>query len=238
MNLRKIAIFIAIMFSTSLSYAQYGQLDQYRAELGVIGGASFYIGDANPNKLFNRSGLAIGALCRYNFNPRYALKLSIVHAEVAGDTRDYPNKFPHDQFMAFKRSFWDVGLNFEFNFVDYGLPGYSHDNKWFSPYIFIGAGFTSSSAGDSSDSFRLNFNMPFGAGVKLKLNYRFNIGLEWSMHTLFVDDFDVAGYQDPLFDDLDNPYGFEGISSTKNNDRYSIAKVFISIDMFKRKHCK
>ncbi len=235
LNLKRIVLLIIVTFSISFAvFGQYGNLDQYRAELGVMGGASFYIGDANPTKLFNRSGPAFGILARYNLNPRYALKLSIMRGEVAGDTRDYPNKFPMDQYASFKRTFYDAGLNIEFNFVDYGLPSYKYGNKWFSPYIFIGAGITATHD-DLNDMNQLNFNFPFGVGVKFKVLYRFNAGLEWSLHTLFVDNFDVVDENSQL---LDNPYGFKGTSKLKNNDRYSIAKAFVSIDLFKRKHCK
>jgi len=228
-------IFVIITVLLSLpAFAQYGSLDQYRAEIGLTGGTSFYIGDANPTKIFNRPELALGGLVRYNINPRYSLKLSAMHAKVSGDTRDYPNKFPKDAYAYFERSFWDFGLNVEFNFVDYGLPSYTHDNAWFSPYIFAGIGFAVSQD-DLNEMMRLDFNIPFGVGVKVKIAHRFNVGMEWSLHTLFVDDFDVTNNDNKL---LDNPYGFTGVSKTKNNDKYSIAKVFISADLFRRRHCK
>ena len=228
-------IFVIITVLLSLpAFAQYGSLDQYRAEIGLMGGASFYIGDANPTKIFNRSGLALGGLVRYNINPRYSLKFSAMRAKVAGDTRDYPNKFPNDAYAYFERSFWDMGLHLEFNFVDYGLPSYTNDNQWFSPYIFAGIGFAGSQD-DLNEMMRLDFNIPFGVGVKLKIAHRFNVGVEWSLHTLFVDNFDVTNNSNKM---LDNPYGFTGVSKTKNNDKYSIAKAFVSVDLFRRRHCR
>ncbi len=235
LSLKRIILLIITTFSISFaSFGQYGNLDEYRAELGLLGGTSFYIGDANPTKIFNRPGVAFGILARYNINPRYTLKFSVTRAEIAGDTRDYPNKYPMDRYAFFERELWDVGLNIECNFLDYGLPSYKHGTKWFSPYIFVGAGLMGMDD-KLNDMTQISFNLPFGAGVKFKILNRFNAGLEWSMHTLFVDNVDAVDENSRL---LDNPYGFEGISKIKNNDRYSIAKVFVSIDLFKRKHCK
>ena len=234
LHLKRFVFFIIIVFLSLPAFAQFGSLDQYRAEIGLMGGTSFYIGDANPSKIFNKPGLALGGLVRYNINPRYTLKFSIMHAKVAGDTRDYKNKFPMDAYAVFERSFWDMGLNLEFNFVDYGLPSYTNVNNWFSPYIFAGIGFAASQD-DLNALMRLDFNIPFGVGVKFKIAHRFNAGLEWSLHTLFVDDFDVTNSSNKL---LDNPYGFTGVSSRKNNDKYSIAKAFVSVDLFRRRHCR
>jgi hypothetical protein len=203
-------------------------------EVGAWGGTSFYIGDANPNTPFHRPLPAFGGFVRANLSPRYVLKLSSTYGAVAGDTRDFSNKFPGDKQADFEKNFLDLGLNLEFNFVDYGLPSYSRDSRKFSPYIFIGAGLTASQDGFNNMN-RIDFNFPFGVGVKYKFANRFNLGLEWSMHILFVDDFDVMDEASKI---LDNPYGHSGISSIKNKDKYSIAKIFISIDLLKRTHCK
>ena len=232
LHLKRFIVVITAALSSFPVFAQYGSLDQYRAEIGLMGGTSFYIGDANPTKIFNRPGLALGGLVRYNINPRYSLKLSAMYAAVAGDTRDYPNKFPMDAHAAFERSFWDMGLNLEFNFIDYGLPSYTNDSQWFSPYIFVGIGFTASQD-DLNEMMRLDFNFPYGVGVKFKIAHRFNVGAEWSLHTLFTDSFDVTNSSNKI---LDNPYGFYGMK--KNNDKYSIAKAFVSVDLFRRRHCR
>jgi hypothetical protein len=71
--------------------------------------------------LFHRSGVAFGALARYHINPRYSLKASVKRGTVSGDTRDFPNKFPVDEYAFFEKNFWDLGLHLEFNFSDYGL---------------------------------------------------------------------------------------------------------------------
>jgi opacity protein-like surface antigen len=214
-------------------FGQYQSLDQYRGELGVTGGTSFYLGDANPSKLFYGSGSAFGIMGRYNLNPRYSLKLCLMNAEVSGNTADFPNKFPEGQNASFSRNFWDLGLDLEFNFLDYGLPKYDRENSWFSPYIFLGGGITSYQD-QVNDLSQLTFNFPFGLGVKFKVFSNVNAGFEWSLHNLFIDDFDVVDKNSEL---LNNPYGVKN-NTSKNNDKYSIANVFITIDLSQRKYCK
>jgi len=224
---RILFIFTVLVLSVPVM-AQYRSIDQYRFEAGITGGSSFYIGDANYVRPFHRAEIAFGALARYNISPRYTLKAAVTRASVGGDTRDFKNKLPLDKQVSFHHSFWDLGLSLEFNFMDYGLPPYAHGYRWFSPYIFLGGGLTSFK--DEYDNARMEFNIPWGVGVKMKFANRFNCGIEWSVSSLFSDSFDS--------EELDNPYQFKDISGYKNNDKYSIAKMFLSIDLFKRKHCK
>ena len=233
LHLKRFIFFILAVFLSLPAFARFGSLDQYRAEIGLMGGTAFYIGDANPSRIFHRPGLALGGLVRYNINPRYALKFSVMYAQISGDTRDFQNKFPMDAYATFERSFWDMGLNLEFNFMDFGAPSLTGQSRWFSPYIFLGIGFAASQD-DLNELMRLDLNFPFGVGVKFKIAHRFNAGLEWSLHALFIDDFDVTNRNNRL---LDNPYGFTGVSRLKNNDRYSMVKAFVSIDLFRRRHC-
>ena len=225
-------LFLLLLMSNI--FAQKTSLDQYRGEIGILGGTSFYIGEANPNTLFKNPGMALGALARYNFSPRYALKFSLKRGTVAGDTRDFKNMFPLDREASFERKLWDMGLHIEFNFSDYGLPDYHNHNKWFSPYIFTGLGLTSS-RDELNDMSQIDFNFPLGLGIKIKINNFINLGCEWSWHLMYIDDLDVID-QDTNF--LNNPYGFKETKGFKNKDAYSFATVFMSIDLFKRKYCK
>jgi len=229
---KKFVFLFIITFLTLPTFAQYGRLDQYSCELGLQGGCSFYLGDANPNSPFHTPRESFGGFFRYNINPRYALKLAITQNKVVGDTRDFKNKFPDNREASFKRKFMDISARFEFNFFDYGLPSYNRDSKWFSPYIFVGCGLTTYND-QYQDMKRKTINIPYGIGMKFKFGGRFNAGVEWSLHTLFIDDFDVVDEESLI---LDNPYK-ANTSKWKNNDKYSIAMAYISIDIFRRGFC-
>ncbi|MBP5135363.1 MAG: outer membrane beta-barrel protein [Paludibacteraceae bacterium] len=228
---KTIILILATLFACPL-FAQYGRLDQYSCELGLQGGCSFYLGDANPNAPFHTPRPSFGGFFRYNINPRYALKLAVSRNGVKGDTRDFKNRFPNNAEASFKRNFLDVSARAEFNFFDYGLPAYNRDCKWFSPYIFVGIGLTTYND-EYQDMKRKTVNMPYGIGVKFKFKGRFNAGVEWSLHTLFIDDFDVVDEESAI---LDNPYK-AATSKWKHNDKYSIAMAYISIDIFRRGFC-
>ena len=55
-------------------------LAEYNHEIGVSGGAAFYLGDANKSALFNRADYSVGGLYRYNIDTRWALKLTVRYA--------------------------------------------------------------------------------------------------------------------------------------------------------------
>jgi hypothetical protein len=59
------------------------QEDTYFAEIGVHGGSSYYLGDAN-NVLFKNAQLSYGLIYRQKFNPRLAAHLSWNSTAVAG----------------------------------------------------------------------------------------------------------------------------------------------------------
>ncbi len=149
----------------------------------------------------------------------------VLNIGIAGS---FSNKYPEDVQAQFKRNFWDVGVHFELDFFKYGPESWDRDIKWYTPYILLGPGLTVYK-GQEGNAFAPN--LAFGVGYKHKLLDRLNIGVEWSMRKLFKDDFDVTN---PFNEILDDPYG-AGHSWLKNNDWYSCAFVFITLDIIRVK---
>jgi hypothetical protein len=62
---------------------------EYKMEVGGALGGSFYLGDANYTALFQDMSLVGGAVARYNFNPRMAVKGShqrcTAHPQAPGE---------------------------------------------------------------------------------------------------------------------------------------------------------
>lgn len=200
--------------------------EEYRMEIGGMGGGSFYMGDANTTAFFKNMEMAFGAIWRYNFNPRYGIKANMVYGKISGDTRDVSNAFPLEKEVAFNKSLFDLGGQFEYNFNGYGYK--VRGTKRFSPYIFAGLGI-SFATGEKSNAFGLN--IPFGAGVKYKIAPRLNIGLEFSMRKTFSDELDGVKKDDALY--LKDPYGVKS-SWLKNKDWYSFTLFFVSYDFMAR----
>ena len=68
MKLRLLILLLPALFA--------GGLRSQVSELGITGGVSYYIGDINPLRHYPaNTHLAGGLLYRYNFDPRYALRL-------------------------------------------------------------------------------------------------------------------------------------------------------------------
>ncbi len=211
--------------------AAMAQEDEYRIELGGALGGSFYMGDANYTTPFKDLGIAGGVIARYILNPRMAIKGNLIAGRIAGDTKDFKNIYPFDGVASFKRTIFDLGAQFEYNFIPYGT-GYGYrGGRRFTPYLLGGVGFTYAPP-PAEGVFTLNF--PIGIGVKYKLNKRLNVGCEFTMRFSLSDKLDVTNKEGLQ---LNDPYQIKG-QGFKNKDSYSFALLFITYDLFpKCKEC-
>lgn len=197
----------------------------YRMELGILGGNSFYMGDANQNVLFKNRRVSYGALARYHINERFSIKANALVAGISGTTQGQSSAYLNGAEVNFSRSLFDAGAQLEVNFYEYGAPEYQPGASRISPYLFVGAGLT----GYKADKNKLCFNMPFGLGVKVKVAPRINLGCEWSFRKTVADDLDyvnsATGFQ------LQDSWSGIG-SGNKNKDWYSIWMVYVSYDLY------
>jgi hypothetical protein len=213
---------------------------QERLEGGVFIGTSYYNGDLNPERLFYKPKPAFGVLTRVVINPRLAFTGSLTAIEIEGE---YPNNmvlFPSSTIQSraayqFKRSLADLSTQFEINLFPYAHPFRKEETR-FTPYISGGLAYTiykryqdDETGGSENPQFILS--LPFGIGVKYKPSDRIHVGLKWSFRKTFVDDLDKmrSGSIDPS-----DPYGYNESSNWHNNDWYSFAGVFVTIDLFHR----
>lgn len=188
---------------------------EYALELGVMGGACFYMGDANYHSLYKGTNLGGGILARYNINPRMALKANIAYGGISGDASQYEYKYPEnaDIEWQFDKSVIDVGVQYELSFWGYGTGASYKGTKRLAPYIQVGLGCTS-----TSGAFTLN--IPVGFGVKYKFKERWNVGLDWTMRFSMSD----------KLDGIADPYNIES-GFLKNKDSYSFTMIYISYDL-------
>jgi hypothetical protein len=215
---------IVFSFFIGLSWAIIPKMSfaqEYAYECGAIGGISFYMGDANRSHIFLNPGVAIGGIYRYNVNFHWAIKGDLLAGTVSGNTADSQNVFPSNAQASFKRTFAELGGQFEFNFLPYS-DKYSYlGTKPYTPYLFTGVGATVA----TGDQPFFNANIPIGIGFKYKLRNRLNLGLEFSMRKLFGDNFDAPDKNQDF--SLDAPFGIKS-SVLKNQDWYSLTLVFIT----------
>jgi len=190
--------------------------DEYRAEIGAVGGGSNYLGDSN-NKLFNNIQPDFGFFLRYRFNPRIATKLELNFANIKGVGNP-----------TFKNNVNVVDLTEEFNFFDLEQNPFKRYSKIYSTYIFGGLGMMTDLYTDQPP-FVLSF--PFGVGFKVKLAKRWNLNAQWTNRLLFSDKMEGVP-------EYNNPKKLNG-SNFLNNDVLSTVTVGISFDFWlKECDCK
>lgn len=225
---RTLILFISFL-SLAVPTTLLAQDEEYKMELGGVIGGSFYMGDANSSTPFKDTGIAGGFIARYLLNPRMALKGNFIVGRIAGDTKDFKNKYPDTGEAHFKRAIFDLGAQFEYNFLGYGTGEAYRGNHRFTPYIVGGLGFTFAPA-PVKGLFTVNF--PLGIGVKYKVAPRVNIGCEFTMRFSLSDQLDVTSREGLQ---LNDPYQIKG-KGWKNKDSYSYTVLFLTYDLFSR--CK
>jgi opacity protein-like surface antigen len=216
---------------------------QDKLEIGVLAGTSYYLGDLNPQKQFYMPGFAYGGVGRYVLTDRFAVKGIISTIKIQGKYPDNNVVFPQgDIGYSFNRRLYDGSAQLEFNFKSYDHPFIKSAN--FSPYLSFGIGTTFinkrfSTDEDNPEQSNFILSLPFGVGVKYKINDWVRIGAEWSFRKTFVDDLDLTESNPTV--DPSNPYSFGEYDELNykqkihNNDWYSFAGVMITFSLLKRK---
>lgn len=225
MNKLKLTPVILLMLCCNYAAAQE---DGYLMEIGLGGGGSFYLGDAN-DRLYNNTNGVFSVLTRYNVNPRFSLKANLASAGISGTTENAYGILPGDA-LEFSRTVYDFGVQVEWGFCGYGMEGWNGNHR-VAPYGLLGIGATFAPKPAEND-FAANF--PIGLGVRYKLSERVNIGLEWTMRFSTSDRLDVTqSYGTSLKD----PFMIKG-KGIKNKDSYSFTMLYVTFDFLKRPcHC-
>lgn len=201
--MKKLLLFL---FVISCSFHIHAQ----RSEIGAFCGASFYIGDLNPTKLFAGSQFAGGLIYRYNINPRWAFKANILFGNVRGS--DYVTNEKYERNLSFKSPITEIAAEIELNF--FNIYNTSRSNR-FSPYIFAGIavfsfnpqanlygrdyflqhlGTEGQGLEGEKDFYSLtSVAIPFGIGIKVNIGRHVSLGIEWGLRYTFTDYLDDVG---------------------------------------------
>ena len=223
MTLKTIKVLLISIFC--LSYMQVASQDEYRAELGVSTGLSYYIGDLNSIPLNNMQG-AFGGFGRYKLNNRVAFRGELNTTQVVVSIPTKPN-YGH----------WVTSGEVcgEFNFFDLEKSQYKRDSRTFSPFISGGLGLMIDVySGQTTPEIFL----PLGLGCKLILNERWNLNILWA-HKLLLPIIKVNGEYHA--DNLENKPGYNNYyylngTNTFNDDLLSTITVGLSMNIW-RKEC-
>ena len=213
-------ILVAVLFAATLQTAS--AQEDYRFDAGGGIGMTGYLGDANTSSLWSHPGVDGTLLFRYIRSPRIAFKTGFYVGTLSGDTEDMADVLPDAAQFRFSTTFFELSEMFEFNFFNYGIGEKYRKLKRWSPYIAGGLG----AALWTTDGYTgVALTLPFGIGVKYKINERLNLGMEFLMKKTFSDSLDGQVLSDP-----------HAIKSgfAKNTDWYSTLSVTLSYEFSKR----
>jgi hypothetical protein len=186
---------------------------QKKSDIGILGGASYYMGDVNHSRHFYSPSVAGGLIWRYNFNQRNSIRFSGIYVGLKGDPADFQEPYPNSGHLPFNTSLVDLGMSTEFNFMTYRATKIRRYR--YTPYVGGGLGYSIVFGGTSA------LNLSFAGGFKYNLTTRMSGGIEWSFRKSFTDEIDHV-----------KNIGFENNVFFHNKDWYSIVGVFITYKIF------
>jgi opacity protein-like surface antigen len=185
---------------------------QRKGDIGIIGGASYYMGEINPVLHFYKPSPSLGALYRHNFNPRNAVRFHAIYGNLRGSDLDFTNDFQQARGLSFHTSFLELAAYTEFYFFPYQ---YGKRKDRYTPYMTAGLGYDFVFDPDKRGTTGLI--MTYGAGFKFNVNKHISAGCEWSFRKTFND----------RLDGIVNP-GTDNAVFYHNNDWYSIVGIFVT----------
>jgi hypothetical protein len=206
--LKRIRLFFLCIFGLLFTYVS--AQDEYKAEIGLIGGGAFYLGDANKI-LFHNSQLTYGGFARYHIDSRISIRGELNNATIGGVGYNFTNQITAGDITG------------EFNFVDLELNPYKRLSKPFSTYIFGGVGMMTYIY-NNKRQFKPSY--VFGLGLKYKFADRWNLNAQWSQKLLLTDQMEgLSAYN--------NLNGLNG-SNIFKNDLLSSFTLGISLDVWEK----
>jgi len=202
---KKALLFITLVLFSFLSIAQ-----QFKSntEIGLLLGASYYLGDLNTSH-FNQSSPTLGLVIRRNIDKRFVYKAELIYLNLKADERESEDSIAFDRGLHFRSQVFELSGQLEFNFLPYhpGNPLYT----W-TPFIYTGVslfhfnpqaenrngewinlqelgteGQETTTFPDRKKYSLIQFAIPIGGGVKVAINESFSFILEYGARKTFTD---------------------------------------------------
>lgn len=194
-------------------------------EIGGGLGTSLATGDVTRGFELGELGLAGQIFVRYNLSNVVSLRGTGAVASLKGDDTTNPiDPFAELRGFSFQRTNYEASMVVEYNFLDYKER--NSIINW-SPYFFIGGGLTAVSNRKANDNYsRIQPVIPFGLGLKYRLNKQWNLEFEFGARKTFYDGIDRIS-EPPALNKLDVRYGNE-----LDNDWYFLSAISVSYTFY------
>lgn len=205
--MRSLFLFALAIFATT---SLLGQV----SEMGLTGGATYYVGDLNPLKHYPKdTHLGGGIVYRYNFNDRYAFRLQGLYSKLEAYDSDSDDSLAVMRNLGFRTKLFEVSGLLEVNFFKYRSKG-KNSKRW-TPFVFAGLcyfrtnpqamlddtwydlqqlGTEGQGTTKGGEAYKLDqIGLPFGAGLKFNLG-KIDVQMEWGLRRTWTDHIDdVSG---------------------------------------------
>lgn len=171
------------IFTTVVSLVLSVQLrGQEVHEIGVLGGASAYLGDFNHINIFKSPSFYGGGFYRRLLSDYSSVRISAGAGMLSGSSKNRDGFLPGiPPDIEFHQLYYNLDVKYEVNFIPFN-PLKSKDD-FFSPYLLVGMGcyFYDGSIVPA---------VPFGAGIKVAASPRLTVGVELQLSKTFYDKLD------------------------------------------------
>ncbi len=169
-------------------------------QVTAIGGIANYQGDLQEKRFTtSQSHGAFGLGLQYDFTSRLSARGGLAYGRVSGDDKLAKDSFLVARNLNFTSQVLEGHLMAEYRFLDL-------DSKKFTPYVFAGIAvfgfdpYTWDTSGvkrflqplttEGVAYSRVQLALPFGGGIKLKVNDRLSLGYEIGLRKTFTDRLD------------------------------------------------
>src|SRR6185312_8988547 len=116
--MKKTCLLFLSCFVILSSVAQNNNKQYFSHDVGILLGASYYVGDLN-NRHFFMSQPAVGVFYRFNYSYRIAFKAAFNYGSIQGDDSQSSNPDQLERNLNFKTNIMELSVRTEFNFWEY-----------------------------------------------------------------------------------------------------------------------
>ena len=220
--------FIILLLYTSIAGAQ-------TYEIGILGGASNYIGDVGKENYINPNQPAWGGIFKWNRSPRHAFRGSFLIGKWQANDQDASDLSRQARGYTFENNFTELSLGIEYTFWEFNLH---EDKPGLTPYLFSGLNYLRYNALAKQLDNRIvkyarhgTLAIPMVIGAKIPVSKTFLFAFEAGARYTFTDNLDGSNPQKGLSDEQKRPFG-----NLNSDDWYFFSGITITLT-FGRKPC-
>ena len=200
--MKKVSLFLIITLLSLASSAQsFYNLKHDRRWIASFGtGTTTYFGELKNSGDYFDTKLNINIGLERKLNSKWSARAEITWYSLAGDDAEADDPGRVERNLSFKSNNWELNAEIMWGFFREGKRFYQR--RIVNPYLFAGIGlsYTNPKAEYEGETYTLHdyltedvdygrtiFVLPFGFGLKFKVQHHFNINLEAGYRFTFTD---------------------------------------------------